>query len=129
MVPAVKAKIKLALKAGKANPAPPIGPALGSKVSYPEGCDLLVFQAPQLTGSVCAPQQVNIMAFCKEYNARTQDKAGQVIPVEITVYEVRGWCCCSPSQPTLDTHLRRWLQQGLQKARLELSAVTQSTTS
>lgn len=58
--------IKLALPAGKANPAPPVGPALGAK-------------------------GVNIMQFCKEYNAATQDKAGTIIPVEITVYEV---CCC-----------------------------------
>lgn len=55
--------IKLALEAGKATPAPPVGPALGSK-------------------------GVNIMAFCKEYNAKTADKAGYVIPVEITVYDV-----------------------------------------
>lgn len=55
--------IKLALEAGKATPAPPVGPALGAK-------------------------GVNIMAFCKDYNARTADKAGYVIPVEITVYDV-----------------------------------------
>lgn len=55
--------IKLALEAGKATPSPPVGPALGSK-------------------------GVNIMAFCKDYNARTADKAGYVIPVEITVYDV-----------------------------------------
>lgn len=59
--------IKLALEAGKATPAPPVGPALGSK-------------------------GVNIMAFCKDYNARTADKAGYVIPVEITVYDV-SLCC------------------------------------
>lgn len=55
--------IKLALEAGKATPAPPVGPALGSK-------------------------GVNIMAFCKDYNAKTADKAGYIIPVEITVYDV-----------------------------------------
>jgi len=55
--------VKLALEAGKATPAPPVGPALGSK-------------------------GVNIMAFCKEYNAKTADKPGYVIPVEITVYDV-----------------------------------------
>lgn len=60
---AVVGLIKLALEAGKATPAPPVGPALGSK-------------------------GVNIMAFCKDYNARTADKAGYVIPVEITVYDV-----------------------------------------
>ncbi|PRW33322.1 50S ribosomal L11 [Chlorella sorokiniana] len=58
--------IKLALPAGKANPAPPVGPALGAK-------------------------GVNIMQFCKEYNAATQDKAGMIIPVEITVYEDRSF--------------------------------------
>lgn len=60
---AVSGYIKLALPAGKANPAPPVGPALGAK-------------------------GVNIMQFCKEYNAATQDKIGTIIPVEITVYEV-----------------------------------------
>ncbi|MBA0714315.1 hypothetical protein Golax_013296 [Gossypium laxum] len=58
--------IKLALEAGKATPAPPVGPALGAK-------------------------GVNIMAFCKDYNARTADKAGYVIPVEITVYDDRSF--------------------------------------
>ncbi|KAL6986530.1 60S ribosomal protein L11 [Sarracenia purpurea var. burkii] len=58
--------VKLALEAGKATPAPPVGPALGAK-------------------------GVNIMAFCKDYNARTADKAGYVIPVEITVYDDRSF--------------------------------------
>lgn len=62
----VVALIKLALPAGKANPAPPVGPALGQ-------------------------HGVNIMAFCKEYNARTADKAGLVIPVEISVFEDRSF--------------------------------------
>lgn len=66
MAAKVTGYIKLALDAGKANPAPPVGPALGSK-------------------------GVNIMAFCKEYNAATQDKIGQVIPVEITVFEDRSF--------------------------------------
>ena len=52
--------IKLQIKGGAANPAPPVGPALGSK-------------------------GVNIMEFCKQFNARTQDKAGKVLPVVITV--------------------------------------------
>ncbi|KAH7692607.1 Ribosomal protein L11 bacterial-type protein [Dioscorea alata] len=69
--PAGKAKkvigvVKLALEAGKATPAPPVGPALGSK-------------------------GVNIMAFCKEYNAKTAEKAGYVIPVEITVYDDKSF--------------------------------------
>ncbi|KAG4958184.1 hypothetical protein JHK87_034817 [Glycine soja] len=58
--------IKLALEVGKATPAPPVGPALGSK-------------------------GVNIMAFCKDYNARTADKPGYVIPVEITVYHDKSF--------------------------------------
>ena len=58
--------IKLALPAGKANPAPPVGPALGQ-------------------------HGVNIMAFCKEYNAKTADKAGFIIPVEISVFEDRSF--------------------------------------
>lgn len=62
----VVGKVKLQIQAGKANPAPPIGPALGQ-------------------------HGVNIMGFCKEYNAKTQDKAGTIIPVEITVYEDRSF--------------------------------------
>ncbi|XP_075639951.1 large ribosomal subunit protein uL11c-like [Castanea sativa] len=58
--------IKLALEAGKATPAPPVGPALGSK-------------------------GVNIMAFCKDYTARSADKAGYVIHVEITVYDDKSF--------------------------------------
>nr|ARO91281.1 50S ribosomal protein L11 [Rhodochaete parvula]ASK39639.1 ribosomal protein L11 [Rhodochaete parvula] len=62
----VVAIIKLALSAGKANPSPPIGPALGQ-------------------------HGVNIVMFCKEYNARTADKSGLIIPVEISVYEDRSF--------------------------------------
>jgi large subunit ribosomal protein L11 len=57
----LKAIVRLQIAAGKANPAPPIGPAL-------------------------AGHGINIMAFCKEYNARTANKAGEVIPAEITIY-------------------------------------------
>ncbi len=66
MAKKVVALIKLALPAGKANPAPPVGPALGQ-------------------------HGVNIMAFCKEYNAKTSDKAGFIIPVEISVFEDRSF--------------------------------------
>lgn len=62
----VTALIKLALPAGKATPAPPVGPALGQ-------------------------HGVNIAAFCKEYNAKTIDKLGLIIPVEISVYEDRSY--------------------------------------
>ena len=62
----ITALIKLALPAGKATPAPPVGPALGQ-------------------------HGVNIAAFCKEYNARTTEKMGLIIPVEISVYEDRSY--------------------------------------
>ena len=62
----ITALIKLALPASKATPAPPVGPALGQ-------------------------HGVNIAAFCKEYNARTNDKIGLIIPVEISVYEDRSY--------------------------------------
>ena len=61
MAKEVEAIIKLQIKAGAANPSPPVGPALGSK-------------------------GVNIMDFCKQFNARTQDQAGKIIPVIIQVY-------------------------------------------
>ena len=61
MAKEVAGLIKLQIRGGAANPSPPVGPALGSK-------------------------GVNIMDFCKQFNARTQDKAGKVIPVVITVY-------------------------------------------
>lgn len=66
MAKKVTALIKLALSAGKATPAPPVGPALGQ-------------------------HGINIAAFCKEYNAKTTDKAGLIIPVEISVYEDRSY--------------------------------------
>ena len=66
MAKKVVAIIKLALPAGKANPAPPVGPALGQ-------------------------HGVNIMMFCKEYNAKTSDQVGMIIPVEISVFEDRSF--------------------------------------
>ena len=59
-------KIKLQVKGGSANPSPPVGPALGAK-------------------------GVNIMEFCKQFNARTQDKQGKVLPTEITVYKDKSF--------------------------------------
>lgn len=70
-----KAVVKLQLNAGKANPAPPVGPAL-------------------------AAHGINIMAFCKEYNARTQQKMGDVIPAEITVYTDGSFTFILKSPPT-----------------------------
>jgi large subunit ribosomal protein L11 len=66
MAKKVVAIVKLALDAGKATPAPPVGPALGQR-------------------------GVNIVMFCKEYNAKTADKVGFIIPVEITIYDDRSY--------------------------------------
>ncbi|HDJ5276948.1 TPA: 50S ribosomal protein L11 [Staphylococcus aureus] len=66
--------VKLQILAGKANPAPPVGPALGQA-------------------------GVNIMGFCKEFNARTQDQAGLIIPVEISVYEDRSFTFITKTPP------------------------------
>lgn len=66
MAKKVKTILKLNLQAGAANPAPPVGPILGQ-------------------------QGINIMEFCKQYNDKTKDKRGQVIPAEITVYEDRSF--------------------------------------
>ena len=66
--------IKLQIQAGQANPAPPVGPALGQ-------------------------QGVNIMDFCKAFNAETQDKMGDVIPVEITVYADRSFTFITKTPP------------------------------
>jgi large subunit ribosomal protein L11 len=68
------AKIKLQLPAGQANPSPPVGPALGQ-------------------------HGVNIMEFCKAYNARTQDKVGLIVPVEITVYADRSFNFITKTPP------------------------------
>ncbi|HEX9680703.1 MAG TPA: 50S ribosomal protein L11 [Anaerolineales bacterium] len=61
MAKKIKAVVRVQIEAGKANPAPPIGPAL-------------------------APHGINLMAFCKEYNARTAGKAGEIVPAEVTIY-------------------------------------------
>ncbi|HBX69775.1 MAG TPA: 50S ribosomal protein L11 [Chloroflexi bacterium] len=61
MAKKIKAVVKLQIKAGKANPAPPIGPALAS-------------------------HGINLMQFCKEYNARTQNRMGEIIPAEISIF-------------------------------------------
>ena len=67
--------IKLQIPAGKANPAPPVGPALGQ-------------------------HGVNIMEFCKAFNAKTQDKMGKIIPVEITVFADRSFTFITKTPPT-----------------------------
>ena len=74
MAKKVVKQVKLQIPAGKASPAPPVGPALGQA-------------------------QVNIMGFCKEFNARTQDQAGLIIPVVISVYEDRSFTFITKTPP------------------------------
>ncbi|MCK4863615.1 MAG: 50S ribosomal protein L11 [Dehalococcoidales bacterium] len=88
MAKKVKAVIKLQIQAGQANPAPPVGPALGQ-------------------------HGLNIMGFCKEYNDRTSRQAGSIIPVEITVYEDRTYTFITKTPPTSDL-LKKAL--GIEKA-------------
>jgi len=73
----IRAVVKLQIPAGKANPAPPVGPALGQ-------------------------HGVNIMAFCKEYNDRTGTQAGSIIPAEITIYDDRSFSFVTKTPPTTD---------------------------
>ena len=73
----VKAIIKLAIQAGKATPAPPVGPALGQ-------------------------HGINIMAFCKDYNARTAHLAGSIIPAEITVFQDNSFRFVLKTPPATD---------------------------
>jgi large subunit ribosomal protein L11 len=77
MAKKVKAIVKLQIIAGKANPAPPVGPALGQ-------------------------HGVNIMAFCKEYNARTVAQTGTVIPVEITIFTDQSFTFVTKTPPAVD---------------------------
>jgi large subunit ribosomal protein L11 len=74
MAKRIKAVVRLQIPAGKANPAPPIGTALG-------------------------PHGVNIMMFCKEYNARTSEQTGMIIPAEITIYEDRSFTFVTKTPP------------------------------
>jgi large subunit ribosomal protein L11 len=77
MAKKVKAVVKLQIPAGKANPAPPVGTALG-------------------------PHQINIMGFCKEYNARTQGMMGSIIPVEITIFTDQTFTFITKTPPASD---------------------------
>jgi len=77
MAKKIKTIIKLQIAAGQANPAPPVGPALGQ-------------------------HGINIMGFCKEYNERTASQAGSIVPAEITVYEDRSFTFVTKTPPTTD---------------------------
>ena len=77
MAKKIRVVIKLQIPAGQANPAPPVGPALGQ-------------------------HGINIMAFCKEYNERTSDQIGSIIPAEITVFDDRSFTFITKTPPTTD---------------------------
>lgn len=77
MAKKIRTVIKLQIPAGKANPAPPVGPALGQ-------------------------HGINIMAFCKEYNERTATQGGSIIPVEITVFDDRSFTFITKTPPATD---------------------------
>ena len=79
--------IKLQIPAGKATPAPPVGPALGQ-------------------------YGVNIMAFCKDYNSRTANQAGHIVPVEITVYEDRSFTFALKTPPASDLLKSSGIEKG-----------------
>jgi large subunit ribosomal protein L11 len=91
----VRAVVTLQLPAGKANPAPPVGPALGQ-------------------------HGVNIMEFCKDYNARTQNMTGQIIPAQITIFEDRSFNFVLKTPPAADM-LRKaaGIEKGSGNARMQ----------
>lgn len=91
MAKKIKAVVKLQIQAGKANPAPPIGPALGQ-------------------------HGINLMAFCKEYNARTASMAGNIVPAEITIFQDGSFTFELRTPPTPDL-LRK--AAGVQKGSAE----------
>lgn len=77
MAKKVKAVVKIQIQGGKANPAPPVGTALG-------------------------PHGINLMGFCKEYNAKTSNMVGQVVPVEVTVYQDGSFSLTLKTPPAAD---------------------------
>lgn len=77
MAKKIKAVVKINIQGGKANPAPPVGTALG-------------------------PHGINLMQFCKEYNARTSNQVGQVVPAEVTVFQDSSFTFVLKTPPTAD---------------------------
>ncbi|MDD2590258.1 MAG: 50S ribosomal protein L11 [Fermentimonas sp.] len=101
MAKEVVGQLKLQIKGGAANPSPPVGPALGSK-------------------------GINIMDFCKQFNARTQDKAGKVLPVVITYYADKSFDFIVKTPPVAVQLLEASKQKGgsAEPNRLKISAIT-----
>jgi len=101
MAKKVKAIVKLAIPAGKATPAPPVGPALGQ-------------------------HGINIMAFCKDYNARTAHLAGSIIPAEITVFQDNSFRFILKTPPATDLLKKA---AGIAKGGSDVAAQTAGTVS
>ena len=101
MAKKVKAIVKLAIPAGKATPAPPVGPALGQ-------------------------HGINIMAFCKDYNARTAHQAGSIIPAEITVFQDNSFRFILKTPPATDLLKKA---AGIEKGASEALVETAGTVS
>jgi large subunit ribosomal protein L11 len=99
MAKKVKAIVKLAIPAGKATPAPPVGPALGQ-------------------------HGINIMAFCKDYNARTAHQAGSIIPAEITVFQDNSFRFVLKTPPATDLLKKA---AGISKGASEVAVETAGT--
>lgn len=101
MAKEIEGFVKLQIKGAQANPAPPVGPALGSR-------------------------GVNIMEFCKAFNARTQDKPGQVLPVEITVFKDKSFqfIIKTPPAPILLLEAAKAKKGSAEPNRLKVAKVT-----
>ena len=98
MAKKVRAVVRIQLQAGKATPAPPVGPALGQHA-------------------------INIMQFCKEYNEKTTQQAGQIVPAEVTVFEDRSFTFILKTPPASDM-LRK--AAGVAKGAAARSSATRS---
>ena len=101
MAKEISGYLKLQIKGGAANPSPPVGPALGSK-------------------------GLNIMEFCKQFNARTQEKAGQVLPVLITIYKDKSFdfVVKTPPAPVLLLDAAKKKQGSAEPNRVKVGSVT-----
>ena len=102
MAKEVAGLIKLQIKGGAANPSPPVGPALGSK-------------------------GINIMEFCKQFNARTQDKAGKVLPVIITYYTDKSFDFVIKTPPVVKFNCSRLLRLRVDQLNLTVRKVAELT--
>lgn len=102
MAKKVKAVVKIQIQGGKANPAPPVGTALG-------------------------PHGINLMQFCKEYNAKTSSNVGQVIPVEVTVFQDGSFKFILKTPPAADLLKRQLASEAVQQNQIVIRWVKSHT--